>query len=461
MGGMWQRAGRGFAHLALVGSLVSVGAATLLASSGPAAADPGLSFGALTVSSWTVNQAGFTGTIAVSGGTGPYTLTAQSGLPPGLTATLTGGTISFTGTPSAAGVFASGSVTVKDADGITATDPFSITIDPPLSFGALTVSSWTPNQAGFTGTIAVNGGTGPYTLTAQSGLPPGLTAVLTGGTISFTGTPNAAGVFASGSVTIKDSSGAAATDSFSITIDPLISFGALTVSSWTVNQAGFTGTIAVSGGTGPYTLTAQSGLPPGLTATLTGGTISFTGTPSAAGVFASGSVTVKDADGITATDPFSITIDPPLSFGALTVSSWTPNQAGFTGTIAVNGGTGPYTLTAQSGLPPGLTAVLTAGTISFTGTPNAAGVFASGSVTIKDKRRHRHRHLQHHGRDAARRRQRDLQRHLRRERPERDRAVGCGVHAPLGHEGERERAGTAGWRTRRRGRHDRERPPGG
>src|ERR1700690_271212 len=53
MGGMWQRAGRGITRLALVGTLVGVGIATLFASSGPAGADPGLTLGALSVTRWT------------------------------------------------------------------------------------------------------------------------------------------------------------------------------------------------------------------------------------------------------------------------------------------------------------------------------------------------------------------------------------------------------------------------
>jgi len=51
---------------------------------------------------------------------------------------------------------------------------------------------------------------------------------------------------------------------------PALGFGSLSVTSWTVGQAGFPGTIVVSGGSGSYLLTAQSGLPGGLAATLSG-----------------------------------------------------------------------------------------------------------------------------------------------------------------------------------------------
>ena len=46
----------------------------------------------------------------------------------------------------------------------------------PLSDSSLAATQWTVNRAGFSGTISVSGGTTPYTLSAQIGLPPGLTA---------------------------------------------------------------------------------------------------------------------------------------------------------------------------------------------------------------------------------------------------------------------------------------------
>jgi hypothetical protein len=237
-----------------------------------------------------------------------------------------------------------------------------VTINPALAVGSLNVTSWTVNQPGFSGTIAVSGGTTPYTLFAQSGLPTGLTATLSGSTISFTGTPTATGTFGSGSVTVKDASGATATANFSVTINPALAFGSLSVTSWTVNQPGFSGTIAVSGGTTPYILFAQSGLPTGLTATLSGSTISFTGTPTATGTFGSGSVTVKDASGATATTNFSITINNKGTPTLVTQPSATSVTLGrtaptLTDTATVSGGRNPtgtvtFTLYYNGGATP-------------------------------------------------------------------------------------------------------------
>jgi len=143
---------------------------------------------------------------------------------------------------------------------------------------------------------------------------------------------------------------------------PALSFGPLSVTSWTVNQSGFPGTIALSGGTGSYSLTAQSGLPAGLTATLAGSTISITGTPTQAGTFASGSVTIKDSTGATATDSFSVTINNKATPTLVTKPGATSVTLGktaptLTDTATVSGGSNPtgtvtFTLYYDGGASP-------------------------------------------------------------------------------------------------------------
>ena len=143
---------------------------------------------------------------------------------------------------------------------------------------------------------------------------------------------------------------------------PALSFGPLSVTSWTVNQSGFPGTIALSGGTGSYSLTAQSGLPAGLTATLAGSTISITGTPTQAGTFASGSLTVRDSTGATATDSFSVTINNKATPTLVTKPGATSVTLGktaptLTDTATVSGGSNPtgtvtFTLYYDGGASP-------------------------------------------------------------------------------------------------------------
>lgn len=269
-------------------------------------APPGLAVGNLSLSTWNAGVPGFTGTMTVSGGKGPYSiLGTASGLPTGMTASLTGNLISFAGTPTAAGTF-NGNIIVRDSDGGLVPKSFTITITGP-SVANLTQTTWAVNQPGFSGTMAITGGTAPYTISGTpTGVPTGLTASLSGSSISFTGTPTATGTF-NGSIVVQDNLGAKVTKTFTINITgPTV--GNLTAGVWTVDQPGFTGTMAVSGGTGPYTISGTpTGVPTGLTATLAGGTISFTGTPTATGTF-NGSIVVQDSTGFEVTKAFTIII---------------------------------------------------------------------------------------------------------------------------------------------------------
>ena len=345
-------------------------------------ADPTL--GSLAPTQWTVNQSGYTGAIAISNGTGPFTVSAQSGLPTGLTATITGSNVTFTGTPTATGTFNNVQLTVQDATGTTTSGTFTITINAAPTLGSLAPTQWTVNQSGYTGAIAISNGTGPFTVSAQSNLPTGLTATITGSNVTFTGTPTATGTFSNVQMTVKDVAGATVSGTFTITINPAPTLGSLSPTQWTVNQAGYTGAVPISNGTGPFTVSAQSNLPTGLTATITGTNVTFTGTPTATGTFNNVQLTVKDAAGATVSGTFTITINPAPTLGSLAPTQWTVNQAGYTGSIPVGSGTGPFTVSAQSNLPTGLTATISGTNVTFTGTPTSAGTFSNVQITVQD-----------------------------------------------------------------------------
>ena len=331
-----------------------------------------------------MGAAGYTGAIPISGGTGADTLVSQSNLPPGLTAVLSGSNVVFTGTPSTAGTYGSASVTVQDATGATATGTFSITIYPAPTLGGLSSSAWTVNQPGYSGAIIVSGGAGPFGNLSATGLPAGVTASLSGNTITLGGTPTAAGTYGNVDVSVTDADGVTASGAFSITINASPALGALTPSQWTVGAAGYTGAIPISGGTGADTLVSQSNLPPGLTAVLSGGSVVFTGTPSTAGTYGSASVTVQDATGATAAGTFSITINPAPTLGALPVTAWTVNQPGYSSSITVSGGTGTFGGLTATGLPAGLTASLSGNTITLSGTPTATGYYSQVTIGVLD-----------------------------------------------------------------------------
>lgn len=318
---------------------------------------------------------GYTGTVHFSSLDTAATLPANS--------TLVNGTETFTGTFGTAGLQ---TLTATDTVSTSITGESTVTVNAAITISTITRSRWTVGEPNFPGTLTITGGTGTYTITSQSGLPTGLTAVVSGSTISFTGTPTSAQDFTTGSITVKDSAGATATQTFGIDIVTAPTL-ALSQTQWTANNAGYSGTIAVNNGTTPFTLGTVTGLPTGLTATLSGSTITIAGTPTVAGTFSNISVTVTDAAGATVTQTYSITINPPLALSPTSLPGGTVGTA-YSQTIDATGGTGAVTLTySVSGtVPAGLTispASPATGDFSITGTPTAAGSFTI-TVTATD-----------------------------------------------------------------------------
>ncbi len=317
----------------------------------------------------------YTSTIGVAGGTAPYSCAITAGtLPVGLT--LTGCVVS--GTPTVAGT---AHLTVKATDSsnpvATTTGPVSLTVLPATV--TLTLTSPPDGTVGtpYTGTIGVSGGTGPYACTITAGtLPAGLT--LSGCVVS--GTPTTAGT---SNLTVKatDSSSPVATTTGPVSLTVSAAGPTLTLTSPPDATVGtpYTGTIGVTGGTGPYACTITAGtLPAGLT--ISGCAIS--GTPTTAGT---ANLTVKATDSsspvATTTGPVTLTVSP---IGTLSLTGSLPNATlgvAYVQTLHATGGVGPYTYSVTTGgLPAGLS-LSSAGDIS--GTPTAVGA-SSFTVTVTD-----------------------------------------------------------------------------
>jgi hypothetical protein len=134
------------------------------------------------------------------------------------------------GTPTSAGTF-NFTIQVKDANGATATQAFTVTIASGAPKLAIATSSLPGGTAGsgYSQTLTATGGTPPYSWALISGaLPDGL-ALDSGGAI--TGTPSKAGTF-SFTVRVTDKSSAVADQSLQLSIgsappSPTLSFGGM------------------------------------------------------------------------------------------------------------------------------------------------------------------------------------------------------------------------------------------
>jgi large repetitive protein len=136
---------------------------------------------------------------------------------------------------------------------------------------------------------------------------------------------------------------------------------------------------------------------PGDLTTLTGLTLSasgtISGTPTTSGTFTY-HITVRDSAGNSSASSCSVTLpgsctitiagsskQPPLAAGCGAFSGSTGNGtvgSPYSGSVSASGGSGTYTFSVVSGLPPGLT--LNSSTGKITGTPTTAGTY---SLTFK------------------------------------------------------------------------------
>jgi hypothetical protein len=294
--------------------------------------------GTLSTTTWTVNQPGFSATIPITNATPPPgCFVTTTGLPPGLSASLSGSTITISGTPTAAGTYGSVTITLRGASGAPITSrTYSMTINAAPALGSLGApTQWTVGRSGYAGTIPISGGTGALTISSQTNLPPGLSATLVGNLITFTGTPTATGTYNNIQLTVQDTTGATATGTYSITINPAPTLGALSNTVWTVNEPGFSGTVTVLGGTTPIGNLVATGLRPGLYASQSGNTITISGTPTTAGTYNNIQLAVQDYAGAMASGTYSITITGPTVAFSIT-NNPTAVTAGASGSFTVS-----------------------------------------------------------------------------------------------------------------------------
>lgn len=317
--------------------------------------------------------------LEASGGTGTrYTWSLVSGtLPVGISFSSSG---LLSGTPGSL----SGSVTetlniaVTDSLGHQTIDQLTVLWREELAILQYSPSNFqfvvgSPYTAGNSITLQAVGGTPPYTWSA-TGLPPGLSIVVSSGLIG--GTPTQPGTFTS-SVTVKDSAGRAATASvpFSVVLNP-ISITTTTLTSGTVGVTYDQVVNAQGGSQNGYSWSVQGSLPPGLTgASASGGSstagLEISGTPTTGGTYTF-TVVVKDSLNDSTQQSLTIVINtanpPQITTNTLTLATV---GSSYTFAFTATGGAGGYKWSFIGASPDPSLQLSSAGVLSGTSTvPN-------------------------------------------------------------------------------------------
>ena len=302
---------------------------------------------------------------SATGGVPPYNFSAAGALPSGTSFS----NATITGTANTVGTFLF-TISVADSVGTVVTKTFTVKV----AVGPLSVTGGLGDgQVGvaYTGQVGGSGGIAPYSI-AASGLPPGVSLSSAG---AASGTPTAAGPFTV-VVTVTDSKGSQASQTFNVTITPAaLSITTASLPNGAVGTPYSSGVSAV-GGVPPYTF-SFSGLPGGVTGSAAG---SLSGTPNAIGTFQVGA-TVTDSKGAKASQSYTVVITiAPLTITTTSLPSATVGVA-VSGSVSAAGGTPPYQFSA-SGLPAGVGLSSSGG---LSGTPTAPGT-SSVSVTVTDSK---------------------------------------------------------------------------
>ena len=321
----------------------------------------------ITSASSTMFTVGAAGSFTVTTTGTPNPSLSESGtLPTGVMFTDNGnGSAMLRGTPaSGSGGIYPLTLTATNGVGTPTLQPFTLTVaSAPLAISTRQLPVATAGTT-YSATITASGGTGAYTWSGTG--VDGLTFSATG---LLSGTPSAAGTFTQ-SVRVKDSIGAAASASLTLTVGAPIAISTTSLPPGTAGTA-YSAALIASGGTAPYTWSGAG--VDGLTFSATG---LLSGTPSAVGTFTQ-SVTVKDSTGATVTASLTLTVGAPI---AISTTSLPPGAAGtaYSATLAASGGAAPYTWSGT-----GVDSLTFSATGLLSGTPSAAGTFTQ-SVMVKD-----------------------------------------------------------------------------
>jgi hypothetical protein len=315
------------------------------------------------------------------GGTAPYTYSVSPTLPAGLNFSTSG---AITGTPSATSTATIYTVTVTDATSATATNSFTLTVNPAVTATqSVAAKILTQNHASPAFTpVTGGGGTGALAYSISPSLTPGLNLSPTTGAI--TGAASSPGGGVTYTVTVTDTNGATASNTFQMAVNtPVVATQSVATTALTQGRsAGSFTPVTAAGGLAPLAFSISPPLPAGLSLSPSLGAIS--GTPTVTSSATTYTVTATDANGATGNSTFTLIINGAVT-ATQTVASTTLTQShavtSFT-PVTGSGGTSPLAYSVSPSLPTGLNLSPTTGAI--TGTPSVTSAATTYTVTVTD-----------------------------------------------------------------------------
>lgn len=304
---------------------------------------------------------------------GSATGVTPTGLPTGVSGTLSGTTYTLSGTPSVAGTYnyllttSGGTCTPA-----TTTGTITVTNVHTLSHTSGSTSQLVCINTAITPIVYTIGGSA--TNATFTG-PAGLSGTLSGTTYTISGSPSVAGGSQTYTVTTTGAPCSSLTATGTISVDALPT---VTASPGPATQSvclgsAMTQVIFTLGGSAPSYTATMTGLDPGMGATQSGTIVEVHGTPSAAGVYTLQVSTGGVCSAVSATA--TVTVDP-LPTISLTSANNIQTKCINTAidNITYNVG-GSATGAGAVGLPAGVTGTFSGTTFTISGTPTADGTF--------------------------------------------------------------------------------------
>ena len=326
-------------------------------------------------------------TYTLGGGATNATVT---GLPTGITAAVVGTTLTISGSPSIlTGSPFTYNISTTGNTCTVATGTGSFTVNPVHTIALTSVAS-TEAQI-----LCVNTAITPITYTLGggatganvTGLPAGVNAVVAGTTLTISGTPSTTtGSPFAYSITTTGNTCAVATDSGTITVNPIHTIALTSAPNSTTQTICLTEAIApitytIGGGASAVTVT---GLPAGVTATLVGSILTISGTPaSITGSPFNFTLVTTGNSCLTATLNGSISVNPPATITITSLPATANQELCINSPIAPitylvsNGATNAALVPGSGSFPLGVTGIYdsTTGIYTISGTPAEAGIF--------------------------------------------------------------------------------------